>query len=359
MKDYLILVINPGSTSTKVALYLNDKHIKEKTLRHSIKDLSPYNTIIDQLDFRKEVILEFLESQDYHLSQIDVFVGRGGMMKPLKNGGTYRVTSDMIDDLKYLRYGSHASNLGALLADEFASKYDKPAFIVNPVCIDEFEDIARISGQKLIKRRSLFHALNQKAIAMRFADEIKKPYDKINVIVAHLGGGISVGLHKQGRVVDCNNALGGDGPFSPERTGTIPTYPLVDICFSGDYTKEEVKKLLVGGGGLASYLGTTDAREVENMVLDGDSEAKLVYEAMAYNVIKEIGAMYFVCKGNIDGILITGGIAYSKYFINYLKEHIDPVLPIKVYPGEGEMRALVEGALRVMNSIEEARIYSD
>lgn len=357
MTDYLILVINPGSTSTKVAIYSNIRLLQEQTLRHKVEDLSKFKTIIDQLDFRKKVILDFLNEHNYSLKQIDIFVARGGMMKPLKNGGTYQVTEPMLDDLRHLRYGSHASNLGALLADEFAKKHKKPAFIVNPVCIDEFDEISRISGQSLIKRRSLFHALNQKAIAMRFAKEIGKPYESINVIVAHMGGGISVGLHKMGRVVDCNNALGGDGPFSPERTGTIPTYPLVDICFSGDYTKEEVKKLLVGGGGLVSYLGTSDARIVEERVLNGDQEAKLIYEAMAYNVVKEIGALYFAAGGDIQGILLTGGIAYSKYFIDYLKKHINPIALVKVYPGEDEMRALAEGAMRVMTKEEQARIY--
>ncbi|MCF7923592.1 MAG: butyrate kinase [Candidatus Izimaplasma sp.] len=355
--DYLILVINPGSTSTKVAIYLNEKLVKEKTLRHDVEDLKHFKTIIDQTDFRREIILDFLKKHDYTLEDFDVFVGRGGMMKPLKNGGTYLVTKEMLRDLKSGDYGYHASNLGAILADSFASIKKRPAYIVNPVCIDEFEDIARISGQKLISRRSLFHALNQKAIARRFADEINKDYHDINVIVAHLGGGISVGLHKAGRVVDCNNALGGDGPFSPERTGTIPTYPLVDICFSGDYTKDEVKKLLVGKGGLVSYLGTNDAREVEKKILDGDQYAKLHYEAMAYNVVKEIGSLYFANGGDIDGILITGGIAYSEVFIDYIKQKVEPIAKVRVYPGEDEMRALAEGAMRVLTKKAKSQVY--
>ncbi|QWB99485.1 butyrate kinase [Mycoplasmatota bacterium] len=355
--DYLLLAINPGSTSTKVAVYYNNKLVKEQTLRHDVEELNQFDTIIDQTDFRKNVILDFIKKHDYELKDFDVFVGRGGMMKPLKNGGTYIVTKDMLRDLKSGEYGYHASNLGAILADSFANVHKRLAFIVNPVCIDEFEDISRISGQKLIERRSVFHALNQKAIAMQFAKDIKRDYKDLNLIVTHLGGGISVGFHKKGRVIDCNNALGGDGPFSPERTGTIPTYPLVDLCFSGEYTKEEVKKLLVGEGGLVSYLGTNDARVVEERIENGDKEAKLHYDAMAYNVVKEIGSLYFAAKGKIDGILITGGIAYSEYFINYLKEYINPIMPIKVYPGEDEMRSLAEGAMRVLLKEEKSQVY--
>nr|WP_312032388.1 butyrate kinase [Hujiaoplasma nucleasis] len=355
--DYLILAINPGSTSTKVAVYYNSKLVKEQTLRHDVEELKVFKSIIDQADFRRNVIIDFIKEHDYELKDFDVFVGRGGMMKPLKNGGTYLVNKEMLRDLRSGEYGYHASNLGAILADGFAKEFNRPAYIVNPVCIDEFEDISRISGQKLIERRSVFHALNQKAIAMQFAKDIKKEYKDLNLIVTHLGGGISVGLHKKGRVIDCNNALGGDGPFSPERTGTIPTYPLVDLCFSGEYTKEEVKKLLVGQGGLVSYLGTNDARVVEERINAGDQEAKLHYDAMAYNVVKEIGSLYFAAKGEIDGILITGGIAYSDYFIKYLKDHINPIMPIKVYPGEDEMRSLAEGAMRVMLKQEKSQVY--
>jgi len=355
--DYLILAINPGSTSTKVAVYYNDKLVKEETLRHDVDDLSQFDTIIDQYDFRKQVIIDFLKNHEYELKDFDVFVGRGGMMKPLKNGGTYLVTKDMLDDLKSGEYGYHASNLGAILADGFSNDNNRPAYIVNPVCIDEFNDISRISGQKLIERRSLFHALNQKAIAIQYAKDIHRAYKDINLIVAHLGGGVSVGFHQKGRVVDCNNALGGDGPFSPERTGTIPTYPLVDLCFSGEYTKKEIKKLLVGQGGLVSYLGTNDARVVEERIEKGDYEAKLHYDAMAYNVVKEIGSLYFAAQGDIDGILITGGIAYSTYFTDYIKKHIEPIMKVHIYPGEDEMRALAEGAMRVLLKQEKSQVY--
>ncbi|MFA7107374.1 MAG: butyrate kinase [Candidatus Izemoplasmatales bacterium] len=356
MMDYLILVINPGSTSTKVAIYNNEIVIKEKTLRHDVSELKHFKTIIDQRDFRKNLILDLLHENGYNLEDVDVFVGRGGMMKPL-SGGTYLISQEMVDDLASMKYGAHASALGSILAFEFAKENNKKAFTVNPVVVDEFEDISRISGLKQIERKSVFHALNHKAIAMRFAGEIKKPYEDINVIVVHLGGGISVGLHKKGRVIDVNNALGGDGPFSPERTGTIPTYPLVDICFSGDYTKDQVKKMLVGKGGIASYLETNDARVVEKMVESNDEYAKLIFDAMAYSVVKEIGSMYFAAGGEVEAVLLTGGIAYSKYFTDYIKKHVEPIVKVKVYPGEDEMQALVEGAIRVLSGEEKALNY--
>ena len=344
--DYLLLVINPGSTSTKVALFLNDKLIQEATLRHDVEELEQFKNIIDQLDFRKQVIMDFLVQHKYRLNQIDVFVGRGGMLKPLKNGGTYLVTENMLNDLRACRYGAHASNLGALLASSFAKEFNRAAYIVDPVVIDEFEDISRVSGQKLIERKSIFHALNQKATAKRHAKVIGRNYEDLNLVVCHLGGGISVGLHKKGRVIDVNNALGGDGPFSPERTGTIPTYPLVDLCFSGEYTKEEIKKLLVGKGGLVSYLGTNDGREVEARIDKGDQEAQFYYEAMGYNVVKEIGAMTFASRGKIDAVLLTCGMAYSKYLVDYIMSYLDKHVKVYVYPGEDEKRALAEGTFR-------------
>jgi len=355
--DYLLLVINPGSTSTKVAIYLNDKLIQESSLRHKVKELEQFDSLIDQLDFRRQVILDFLIAHKYTVNQIDIFVGRGGMLKALKNGGTYLVTDKMLSDLRSCKYGTHASNLGALLASSFAKPLNRPAYIVDPVVVDEFDDIARVSGQKLFERKSIFHALNQKATAKRHAKTQNKKYEDMNLIVAHLGGGISVGLHRKGRVVDVNNALGGDGPFSPERTGTIPTYPLVDLCFSGDYNKSEVKKLLVGKGGLVSYLGTNNGIEIENRINHGDEEAQFYFEAMGYNVVKEIGAMYFACKGKVDGILITGGMAHSKYFVNYLRSYLDKICQVYVYPGEDEMRALAEGTLRTLRKEEKLQAY--
>lgn len=355
--DYLLLIINPGSTSTKVAIFNNDKLIQESVLKHDVEELNKFHTIIDQLDFRKKIIIDFLEEHRYKVSDIDVFVGRGGMLKALKQGGTYLVTEEMLHDLRTCKYGSHASNLGALIAHELAQPLNRSAYIVNPVSVDEIEDIARVSGLKGIDRTSVFHVLNQKAIARRFAKSINKPYEKLSIIVCHLGGGISVGLHKNGKVVDVNNALGGDGPFSPERCGTVPSYPLVDICFSGQYTKDEVKKMLVGKGGLVSYLGTSNGLEIDKRIKNGDKEAEFYFQAMAYNVVKEIGSLYFVAGGHIDGIVVTGGLAYNHFFIEYMQSLINPIKPITVYPGEDEMRALAEGTLMVLQQHEKSQVY--
>ncbi len=355
--DYLQLVINPGSTSTKVAIFLNDKLLQEQVLKHDVEELKLFPTIIDQTDFRKQIIIDFLHEHRYTVENIDIFVGRGGILKPLKHSGTYLVTENMLEDLRTCKYGAHASNLGAILAYELAKPLNRSAYIVDPVCVDEFDDISRISGLKGIDRTSVFHVLNQKAIARRHAKAIGKPYDSLSLIICHLGGGISVGYHHKGRVVDVNNALGGDGPFSPERTGTLPTYPLVDLCFSGKYTKEQVKKMLVGHGGLVSYLGSANGIEIDKKIKSGDKEAEFYFKAMAYNVVKEIGGLYFVAGGKVDGILITGGLAYNDTFINFLKDYINPIHPITVYPGEDEMRALAEGAIRVLRQEEKLQAY--
>ncbi|MGI6392402.1 MAG: butyrate kinase [Candidatus Izemoplasmatales bacterium] len=354
---YLILVINPGSTSTKVAIFNNNKLIQEQTLKHEIEDLKRFPTIIDQLSFRKQVILDFLTEHRYIPANIDVFVGRGGLLKPLRQSGTYLITDNMIEDLKNCKYGSHASNLGALLANELARPLNRPAYIVNPVSIDEIEDIARVSGFKGIERISMFHVLNQKAIARKHAKSIGKKYEELTLIVAHLGSGFTVGLHHKGRVIDVNNGMGGDGPFSPERTGQLPTYPLIELCFSGKYTEEQVRKMLAGHGGLVSYLGTASGIEIENRIKEGDKEAEFYLKAMAYNVVKEIGSLYFAAKGLIDGVIVTGGFARNQRFIDYMKDYLALIIPIVVYPGEDEMRALAEGALNVLTKKEKIIAY--
>lgn len=355
--NYIQLIINPGSTSTKVAIYHNDQLLIEQSLRHEPEELKKYPHIINQLEIRKALILAFLKDNHHSLDDFDVFVGRGGILKPIKESGTYEVNDQMVDELRHALHGEHASNLGAIIAYEFAKPRDKKAFIVDPVCVDEMTDIARISGLKGIERQSTFHALNQKAVAREHAKMMGKPYHDLNLIVCHLGGGISVGLHKKGKVVDVNNALGGDGPFSPERTGTIPTYPLINLCFSGKYSLLEVKKMLVGRGGLVSYLGTSNAIEIDKRIADGDKKAELYFRAMAYRVIKEIGSLYFVMSGHIDDILITGGLAYNKRFIGYLMEALAPIKTPVVYPGEHEMKALALGSLRVLRNEEMAHIY--
>jgi len=311
----------------------------------------------DQLPFRKQIILDFITELGYTLEQIDIFVGRGGMMRPLKESGTYLVTKQMVDDLRRAEYVKHASNLGAMISYEFASAYGRSAYIVNPVCIDEMHDIARVSGLKEIPRTSVFHALNQKAIALRHAKAVGKDYHDLNLIVCHLGGGISVGWHHFGRVLDVNNALGGDGPFSPERVGQVPTYPLIDLCFSGKYSKDQIKRMLVGDGGLVSYLGTSNGLVIQKRVEEGDEEAKFYLQAMAYQVAKEIGSLYFVAKGQIDAVLITGGLAYNKPLVDMLREYCEAMIPLTIYPGEDEMRALAEGALRVLTKQEKLLAY--
>ncbi|HOW37848.1 MAG TPA: butyrate kinase [Candidatus Izemoplasmatales bacterium] len=355
--DYLILVINPGSTSTKIAIFNNDKLIQEQTLKHDVDIIQSFPTIISQKDFRKQIIIDFLTDHHYSLTDIDVFVGRGGMLKPIKTGGTFLVTPAMVDELKAAKYGQHASNLGAVLAFEMAKPLNRPAYIVNPVCVDEMEDIARVSGLKGMERTSIFHALNHKAIGKRYAKSVDRDYDDLNLIIAHLGGGFSVALHRKGRVVDVNNALGGTGPFSPERTGTLPTFPLVEMCFSGQYSLDEIKRLLAGKGGLVSYLGTSNGLEIKKRIEAGDQEARFYFQAMAYNVAKEIGSLYFVNKGQIDAIILTGGLAYSSIFVDMIKEYVQPIQSVSVFPGEDEMRALAEGTLRVLNKQEKLQVY--
>lgn len=355
--DYLILVINPGSTSTKVALFNNDKLIQEQVLKHDVDVLKNYSNVIEQKNFRKQMVVDFLTEHRYKLEHIDVFVGRGGMLKPLKNSGTYLVTKQMVEDLTLGRNGFHASNLGAIISYELAESLNRPSYIVNPVSIDEMEDLARVSGLSGIDRTSVFHALNHKAIAKRHAKFMGRDYEDMTLIVAHLGGGISVGLHKKGRVVDVNNALGGDGPFSPERAGTTPTYPLVDMCFSGKYSIEEVKRKLAGQGGLISYLGTSNGIEIKRRIESGDKVAEFYLQAMAYQVAKQIGAMYFIAAGKVDGILLTGGLAYNTIFVDMIKNYVNPIQSIHVYPGEDEMRALAEGTLRVLTKQEKLQVY--
>lgn len=351
-----LLVINPGSTSTKIAVFDDESIIFEETLRHSTEEISRFNRIYDQYEFRKEIILNALKKNNIPLESLNAIVGRGGLLKPIE-GGTYEINEAMIEDLKAGSRGEHASNLGGILAYEIAKNLNIPSFIVDPVVVDELQDVARISGLKGTERVSIFHALNQKAVARRHAKSLGKKYEDLNLIVAHLGGGISVGAHEKGKVIDVPNALDGEGPFSPERSGGLPVGQLIELCFSGQYTKAEIKKMIVGKGGIVSYLGTNDAREVSNRVQAGDKYAELIYYAMAYQVAKEIGACATVLKGNVDGILITGGIAYDKEFTSWIEERVKFIAPVTVYPGEDELTALAQGGLRVLRGEEEAKIY--
>jgi len=351
-----ILVINPGSTSTKIAVYEDATAILEQTLRHSTQELAPYEHILDQYPFRKRLITELLAQHQIPLTALTAIVGRGGLVRPLE-GGCYRVNERMLQDLRAAVMGEHASNLGALIAKAIGDEIGKPAFIVDPVVVDELEPLARYSGSPELPRISIFHALNQKAVARRVAQELGKPYSACNLIIAHLGGGISVGAHKQGRVIDVNNALDGDGPFSPERSGGLPAGQLARLCFSGKYTLTEVKKLITGHGGLVAYLGTNDGREVEERIQEGDAAAQEAYAAMAYQVAKEIGALATVLQGQIDAIIITGGLAYDTRFVSWISDRVAFLAPVEIVPGEDEMIALLEGVLPVLHGTETAKEY--
>lgn len=353
---YKQLIINPGSTSTKIGVYYDSDAILVETLRHSAEEIGGYKCIYDQLNFREEVILKVLKEKNVRVDELHAVVGRGGLLKPIE-GGTYGVNEAMLADLKEGVQGQHASNLGGIIAKGIADSLKVPAFIVDPVVVDEMDDIARVSGMPEIERKSIFHALNQKAIAKKYAKETGSQYEKLNLIVVHLGGGISVGAHRLGRVVDVNNALDGEGPFSPERAGGLPVGDLVNLCFSGRYTKEEMKKKLNGKGGMVAYLGTNDAKKAQEKADAGDKQAQLVVDAMAYQVAKEIGKCAAVLQGKVDAIILTGGIAYSKYIVNYIKGMVEFISNVVVYPGEDELLALAEGGFRVLNGEETAKEY--
>ena len=350
------LIINPGSTSTKLGVFEDETLVFEETLRHSTEEIAQYASIVDQTDFRKDIILGFLKEKGVDVASFDVIVGRGGMLKPIP-GGTYAVTDELLNDLKIGKSGQHASNLGGILARDIGDSIGKPSYIVDPVVVDELEPVSRYSGVPELPRISVFHALNQKAVARRYAKEAGKKYEELNLIVVHMGGGVSVGPHRQGKVIDIFNALDGDGAFSPERAGAVPVGSLVKMCFSGKYTEKEVYKKLVGNGGFNAYLGTNYMRDVEKMLNDGDAHAAEVIDAFIMQMSKNIGAMATVLKGKVDQIIVTGGIAYDKAVVAGLKERCEWIAPFTVYPGEDELLALAQGGLRVINGEEEAKPY--
>lgn len=350
------LIINPGSTSTKIGVFEDETLLFEETLRHSTEEIAQYASIVDQKDFRKQIIMDLLEEKKFDIHSLQVIVGRGGMLKPIP-GGTYAVTDELLEDLKIGRQGQHASNLGGILAREIGDSIGVPSYIVDPVVVDELMPIARYSGVPELPRTSVFHALNQKAVAKRYAKEQNVAYDSLRLIVVHMGGGVSVGAHENGCVVDVFNALDGDGAFSPERAGAVPSGALIKMCFSGEYTEKEVYKKIVGNGGFNAYLGTNDMRNVEKMVNEGDGHAKEVREAFILQVSKNIGSMAAVLNGKVDQIILTGGIAYNKSVTDGLAERVGFIAPITVYPGEDELLALTQGALRVLNGEEQAMVY--
>ncbi|MBQ6806375.1 MAG: butyrate kinase [Lachnospiraceae bacterium] len=350
------LIINPGSTSTKIGVFEDETLLFEETLRHSTEEIAQYASIVDQKDFRKNIIINLLNEKDFDINSLNMVVGRGGMLKPIP-GGTYAVSDDLLEDLKIGKQGQHASNLGGILAREIADSIGVPSYIVDPVVVDELEPTSRYSGVPELPRTSVFHALNQKAVAKRYAKEVGKAYDSLNLVVVHMGGGVSVGAHKLGKVVDVFNALDGDGAFSPERAGAVPSGALIKMCFSGQYTEKEIYKKIVGNGGFNAYCGTNDMRDVEKMVNNGDTKAAEIREAFITQVAKDIGSMACVLNGKVDQIIVTGGIAYDKVVVAGLKERAGWIAPMTIYPGEDELLALVQGGLRVLNGEEEAMKY--
>lgn len=352
----LILVINPGSTSTKIAIYDNLEKIFVNSIKHSSESISKYPKISDQIQFRKEAIYSTLSDNKISISEISIVVGRGGLLRPIKSG-IYEVNQNMLDDLLNARRGEHASNLGAIIANDIAKEANCKAIIADPVVVDEMIPIAKITGHPLFERKSIFHALNQKAIAKLFAKEQKRSYTDLNLIVAHLGGGVSVGAHCKGNVIDVNNALEGDGPFSPERSGGLTSLDVASLCFSGKYTFEQVKRMFIGEGGIVAHLGTNGYEEVEKRSLSGDQKALTIADAFAYNISKAITAMSTPLKGKVDAILLTGGIAYNPDLMRKIKEYVSFLAPIYIYPGEDEMGALAECGYNVLNNIEELKVY--
>ncbi|MBC1459521.1 butyrate kinase [Listeria welshimeri] len=351
-----VLTINPGSTSTKLAVYQGDKVLFEETVRHTMQEFADFNNVQEQFDFRWQVLRRVIDAFGYDVNNLDAVVGRGGLLRPVA-GGTYMVTEKMLADLKTNKYGEHASNLGAMLAKKLADTLDIPSFIVDPVVVDEMLPIARFSGNELIARKSIFHALNHKAAGRKIAKKLGSDYEKMNFVIAHLGGGISVAAHRQGKAVDVNNALDGDGPFSPERSGSLPMNDFLEACFSGKWNKRELHDLIIGRGGMISYLGTNSMLEVEAKVKAGDEKAIQAFDAMAYQVSKEIGACSTVLHGKIDAIILTGGLARSDLFTSKIIEQTNWITSVIIEPGEDELEALNSGVQRVLAGLEKEKLY--
>lgn len=351
------LAINPGSTSTKISIFEGKKEIFTKTLRHSNEELAPYPNVIDQYQFRKDTIAAALKENNIDMKDIAAVVGRGGLLRPIASG-VYEVNENMVADLSSAKYGEHASNLGGIIANAMAKEIPGcRAFIADPVVVDELCDVARISGHPKFPRKSIFHALNQKAIAKQYAAEVGKKYSDLNLIVAHMGGGTSIGAHKKGQIVDVNDALNGDGPFSPERSGSLTALDVVKACFSGEYTFDEMKKLINGKGGLVAHLGTNSFYEVEQNMAKGDAKSILITDAFLFQVAKSIGAEAAALSGEVDAILLTGGVAYGKEMMAQLADMVKFIAPVKVYPGEDEMGALAGNGLAVLEGREEVKVY--
>ena len=355
LSHYTVLAINTGSTSTKVAVYRGTTPIVEASIAHSTEEISRFSSVPEQYEWRKEVILETLLAKGFDINTLSAVIGRGGLLHPIESG-VYEVNEQMLNDLRTTPQ-QHASNLGAMIASEIASLCQVKAYIADPVVVDERDEVARFTGIKQIQSRSIFHALNQKATARRYADDIGRCYEDMNLVVAHMGGGISVAAHRKGKVVDCNNALDGDGPIAPERAGTIPAGDLIDLCYSGEYSHKQARELLVGKGGLVSLTGSNAVKGLVEQAEAGDKVANDAINAMTYGVIKYIGQMAAVLRGEVDAVLLTGGIAHSKRITDQIRDYCRFIAPVEIYAGENELEALAMNALRVLHGAIESKTY--
>lgn len=353
---YTILAINPGSTSTKLALFKDSDSVLTLTLEHSKEELAQFNGILAQFDFRKHIIMEAMRDAGVQISDLDAVIGRGGLVKPIKSG-VYEVNEAMMYDLRNRPSGIHASNLGGLLAHDIAHEAGVKAYIADPVVVDEMQDVAHVTGMPGVERHAIFHALNQKAVARVYAESVGREYEDMNLIVAHMGGGISVGAHRRGEVVDVNNALDGEGPFSPDRLGGLPAVTVAEIVLREGYDLKQFAELVQQKSGLGAYFGINSVRDILKLVYDGDQKAKLIIDAMCYNIAKYIGSMSAVMKGDVDAIILTGGIAHNAYVCDYIEEMTGFVAKIVVYPGENELQALASNALRVLQGKLEPKEY--
>lgn len=351
-----ILAINPGSTSTKIAVYDDETPIFTQTIAHSVDDLARFQNASEQNEWRRNLVLEVLEDNNIDLRSLSAVVGRGGLIHPVESG-TYEVNDALYHDLLTAQR-QHASNLGGLIARDIADKVGIKSYIADPVTVDEMIPYARISGLPELPKLSILHALNQKAIARRYAKEMDERYEDLNLVVCHMGGGTSVGAHRKGRIIDTTNGFNGIGPITPERAGTLPPGQLVDLCYSGKYTRDEMVKLVHGKGGLYAHLGTSSVPEILDRIDRGDLHAMLILRAMCFTTAKAIGEMAVALKGNVDAILITGGVAHSKRLTDFIAEYVDFIAPIYVYPGENELESLSQNALAVLTGEREAKVYT-
>lgn len=357
MKSYKVFAINPGSTSTKIAMFEGDKEVFSKNVSHDAEKLKEFKEIRDQFDYRKETILKELAEAGQTLEGVDAFSARGGGLVNIE-GGVYQVGEKLLEHARVGYTVKHPATLGAQLADAFAKEYGGVAFVVNPPDVDEFTDVARVTGLKGVYRESRIHALNQKEIGIRYAAKLGKKYEDLNLIICHIGGGISVTAHNHGKMVDSNDIANGDGPMAPTRCGQLPVKDVVTMCFSGKYTEKEMREKITKTGGLVDHLGTSDAREVTEMIKNGNQYAKLIYDAMIYEIGKTAGSMAAVLCGKVDGIIFTGGISHDKYVVEKLTEMLSFIAPITVMAGEFEMEALAAGAIRVLSGKEKAKTYT-